>query len=121
MRTGIIALAGLALAACASTETASNDTEGSDCFRAADVNGYSIVDDRQVGITVGAGRRYVLTTLFNARDLDWTHAIAIRSSTSFICTGATPGVDLIGGDPQRRIPVTSIERAPDDEDLPTGS
>lgn len=101
------------LAACASTETASTQTaSGSDCFLSDQVNGYSVIDNTHIGLSVGANRDYVLTTLWNARDLDWTHAIAIRSSTGRICTGNGLGVQLIGGDPQRTFPVSQIARAP---------
>jgi hypothetical protein len=123
MRSGIIAIvAGLALTACASTtDTASTPSEGRDCFRADDVSGYGIVDNNHVRLTVSPNRSYIAETMFNARDLDWTHAIAIRSTTSFICTGATPGVDLIGGEPERRYAVRSIVRAPDDPPAIEGS
>lgn len=104
------------LAACASTETASTEAaNGSDCFRAEMVSGYSVIDNSHIGIKVGASRDYVLTTMWNARDLDWTHAIAIRSSTGRICTGNGLGVEIVGGDPQRTYPISSIARAPDTE------
>lgn len=103
------------LAACASTEAGGQQTaSSSDCFRSEQVSGYSVIDNDHVGLSVGASRRYVLTTMFNARDLDWTHAIAIRSATGRICTGNGLGVQLIGGDPQRTYPVSAIARAPDD-------
>ncbi len=104
------------LAACATTETANTQTaDGSDCFRAEMVSGYSVIDNNHIGITVGANRDYVLTTMWNARELDWTHAIAIRSSTGRVCTGNGLGVEIIGGDPQRNYPVSLIARAPDAE------
>ena len=49
-----------------------------------------------------------------------SQAIAIRSSTGWICTGNGLGVDIIGGEPQRRYPVSSITRKPDEPE-PTGS
>jgi hypothetical protein len=122
VRAALIALAGLGLAACASTtETAASGGGDRDCFRSEHVSGYSIVDDNHVRITIGASRNYILTTMFNARDLDWTHAIAIRSSTGFICTGNGLGVELIGGEPRRNYPISSIERAPDDPPPVQGS
>lgn len=103
------------LAACASTGDGSQQSASSlDCFRSEQVSGYSVIDDHNVGLSVGASRQYVLTTSWNARDLDWTHAIAIRSATGRICTGNGLGVSLIGGDPQRTYPVSQIARAPDD-------
>jgi hypothetical protein len=88
------------LAACASTDPGAPRTASTtDCFNSEQVNGYSVIDNNHVGLSVGASRQYVLTTMWNARDLDWTHAIAIRSSTGRICTGNGLGVELIGGDP----------------------
>jgi Family of unknown function (DUF6491) len=122
MRVSIALFAGLALAACASTEhTATAPPEGRDCFNASSVNGYSYIDDRHVSVSVGANRKYTLTTMFNARDLDWTQAIAIRSSTGWICTGNGLGVEIIGGEPRRTYPITSIERAPDTAPAVEGS
>lgn len=104
------------LAACASTDGASNQTaSSSDCFQSDQVNGYSVIDNNHIKLSVGANRDYILTTLWNARDLDWTHAIAVRSATGRICTGNGLGVELIGGDPRRNYPVSEIARAPADE------
>jgi len=111
---GFIAAA-LLLAACA-TEPTSETAAGSDrdCFRSENVSGYSVIDDHNVRVTAGASRHYILGTSWNARDLDWTHTIAIRSSTGWICTGNGLGVELIGGEPRRTYPVTSITRAPEE-------
>jgi hypothetical protein len=101
-----------ALSACASPQTASAPGH-SDCFRTADVNGYAIVDDTHVDVTVGPNRHYILTTFFNARDLDWSQTIALRSHTNWICTGSGPNwAEVIGGRPRRSYPITEIVRAP---------
>lgn len=118
-RLGIL-IATLALAACA-TEPAQETAAAHDCFRSEQVSGYNVIDDTHIGLSVGASRDYVLTTMWNARDLDWTHAIAIRSATGQICTGNGLGVELIGGDPQRSYPIVSIERAPEQEPAVQGS
>jgi hypothetical protein len=103
------------LAACASTDATDNQSAGTrECFNSDQVSGYNFIDNHNIGLSIGANRRYVLTTTWNARDLDWTHAIAVRSATGRICTGNGLGVELIGGDPQRTYPVTQISRAPDD-------
>ncbi len=109
--------AALALAACATPQdSASNSASpaGRDCFNSNSVSGYSYIDNQHVGINVGANRRYVLTTMFNARDLDWTQAIALRSSNGWVCTGNGVGVEVIGGDPRRTYPITAITRAADE-------
>ena len=122
MRRMRIVFAAMALAACASDPGAGQSAAASnDCFRSGDVNGYGVIDDTHVRITVGASRRYVLTTGWNARDLDWTSAIAIRSATGRICTGNGLGVELIGGNPRRTYHIVAIERAPDDTPAVEGS
>ena len=101
------------LAACASTEASQQSASSTDCFRSEQVSGYNVIDNHNIGLSVGSSRDYILTTDWNARDLDWTHAIALRSSTGRICTGNGLGVEIIGGDPQRTYPVSQITRAPD--------
>lgn len=113
MRNLSIAVAALLTAACA-TGPHDQPAADRDCFRSDDVRGYSVIDDTHIGLTVGHNRNYVLTTMWNARDLDWTQAIGIRSTTGWICTGNGLGVELIGGDPQRNFPIVSIERAADE-------
>lgn len=120
-RMGIAIVAALALAGCATQEGTQTTATERDCFRAEDVNGYSIIDNHNIGVRVGASRNYILSTTWNARDLDWTQAIALRSSTSYICTGNGLGVEVIGGEPRRNYPITSVTRAPTDEPAPTGS
>jgi len=100
------------LAACASIE-GQQTASSSDCFNSEQVSGYNVIDNHNIGLSVGASRDYVLTTNWNARDLDWTHAIALRSATGRICTGNGLGVTIVGGDPQRTYPVSQIARAPD--------
>lgn len=117
LRTLFIAAA-LGLTACASstpdtTQSASASNEGRDCFRSGDVNGYNYVDEHHVKLSVGASRDYILTTTWNARDLNWTQAVAIHSTTGWICTGNGLGIELSGGQPHRTYPITGIERAPE--------
>lgn len=121
LRIGILAAA-LALGACAATqETAQTPPADRDCFNTTAVAGYSYIDENHIGVTVGANRQYILTTMFNARNLDWTQAIAIRSTSNWICTGNGVGVELIGGQPQQTYPINRIERAPDTAPADQGS
>ena len=122
LRTAILAAA-LVLGACATQEAADQTTPPADrdCFNASTVNGYSYVDENHIAVSVGANRRYILTTLFNARDLDWTQAIGLRSTSSWICTGNGLGVEVIGGRPQRTYPISGIERGPDEAPADQGS
>lgn len=106
--------AALALSACASADpqTAASARADRDCFRALDVRSYGVVDDHRVRLHVSPSREYILTIPQNSRDLDWTHAISVRSVSSFICVGDPSGVQLMGGDPPFPFQVTHIERAP---------
>lgn len=109
----IAAAAFALLGACASQgeQTASAPADR-DCFRADDIFGYGIVDDHSVDVRVGT-RHYIFTTTWNARDLDWSQQLAIRSTTNWICTGNALGVEIIGGQPPRTYPIQSIARAPE--------
>ncbi len=112
----LAACTALALAACATAETdaSANAAPGDrDCFSASSINGYNVVDDHNVSVRVGANRNYNLNLDWNARDLDWSNAIAIRSTTSFICTGSGLGTRIYGGDPPRDYFVREITRLPD--------
>jgi hypothetical protein len=117
LRTTILAATVLALAACASpgASMASNAGGDRDCFRALDVRGYSVLDDGRVSLRVSPQRQYILSiSPQDAENLDWEHAISVRSVTSFICVGAPSGVQLMGGDPPMPYQVRAIERAPTD-------
>ncbi|ANP47212.1 DUF6491 family protein [Candidatus Viadribacter manganicus] len=103
----------LALGACASSTADTRSQSASrDCFRSLDVRGYSVVDDHSVKLRISPAREYILTIPQNSRDLDWTHAISVRSSSNFICVGDPSGVQLLGGDPPMPFQVTNIERVP---------
>ncbi|MBN8607039.1 MAG: hypothetical protein J0L81_08995 [Caulobacterales bacterium] len=123
MKRLLAACAALALAGCATPTGVESRAAppGRDCFHADAVNGYEYVDEHSVAVRVGANRRYILSTEWNARDLNWEHVIAIRSTTSWICTGAGLGVEIIGGEPRRHYPISSIARAPDQSPPPPGS
>ncbi len=118
-RMGIF-IAALALAACA-TDPVGGSAEPRDCFRSAEVNRYTVVDRTHVRVSVGANQHYILTTMWNTNNLDWSQAIALRTATGRICTGNGLGVELIGGDPRRIHPIVSVERAPDDPPAAQGS
>jgi hypothetical protein len=121
LRKMIAATALIALSACASTTENADASSASsrDCFRTIDVRGYGVVDEHTIRARVSASREYHLTIAQNTRDLDWNHAIAIRSATSFICVGNGLGVQVTGGEPPVSYQVTSITRAADD--VPAGS
>jgi len=112
VRVSFIALA-LALSACASTGAQTAAAGDRDCFRSSQIRGYNVIDDSHVELRVGANDRYILETGWNARDLDWSNHIALRSTTGSICAGNGLGVDIFGGEPRQRYTVVSIARAPE--------
>jgi hypothetical protein len=119
MRTKIaIALtAAFALAACASTAPSDGASmtpgEGRDCFRADSINGYEIIDDHNIRVRITSSRTYTLNTTWNADDLDWSNAIALRSDTGWICTGSVLGrVEVTGGSLGRTFPINTVTRDP---------
>jgi len=109
----------LVLGACATQETSESESSR-DCFRTLDVRGYGVVDEQRIRVRVSPQREYILTLIQPTRDIDWTHAISLRSVTSFICVGSGNGVQVMGGDPPIATQVTRIERAPNNEQ-PSGS
>jgi hypothetical protein len=116
MKTFFVTFAALALSACASSTEDGNSasSEERDCFTAASVNGYEVVDDHAIRVRVSASRRYTLHTSWNASDLDWSQALALRSSTNWICTGNARGlVEITGGPLGRTFPIDSITRDPE--------
>jgi Family of unknown function (DUF6491) len=113
LRIGILASAALMLASCASTEAQTAAAGDRDCFQSASVRGFDVIDRSTVEVSVGASRRYLLTTNWQTSNLDFSEHIAIRSATGYICTGNGLGVEIVGGEPRRTYPIQSIARAPD--------
>jgi hypothetical protein len=111
LRIGLFALAALA-AACTTPEGSTAATGGRDCFRTSSVSGFNVIDRNNIEVRVSPSRRYVLTTNWPTRSLNFSEAVAIRTPTGFACVGDSVGVELVGGDPVQTYPVQSIARAP---------
>jgi|CXWL01.1.fsa_nt_gi hypothetical protein len=111
-RTLALAFGAATLCGCATPVADGSAAATRDCFRSLDIDGYGVIDDRRVRVSVSPRRDYILTIRRDTRDLDWANTIAIRSGTSFVCVGNGLGVELVGGDPPQRYPVVNIERAP---------
>lgn len=86
------------------------------CFRAADVNGFSSVDDKTVDVTVGVRDVYRLTLFSSSPDIDWSQRIGIESrGSSWICSGLDATVIVPGSIGPQRYPVTQIRKLSPDE------
>lgn len=106
------AAAALALCGCTSPRAGgAGDAWPRDCFRTLDIDSYGVLDDRRVQVVVNPRRNYILTIRDETSRLDWATVIAVRAPVSFVCVGDGLGVELMGGDPPRRYPVISVERA----------
>jgi hypothetical protein len=113
----ILAAAAAGLAACTTAEGGTQSASAPanrDCFNAASVNGYEIVDEHNIRVRVSTRRTYTMTTSWNANDLDWSNAIALRSTSGWICTGNARGVvEVTGGTFNRTFPIDTITRDPE--------
>lgn len=117
--------AALVLSACA-TQTPAGDAQASasgprDCFLSSQVRGFNPVDRNHIRISVGASDQYILTTDWNAYDLQYAEHIALRSTTGSICTGNGLGIDVIGPPNNQRYPISNIAREPAPAPAPQGS
>jgi hypothetical protein len=83
-----------------------------ECFRGGEITGFNVIDDHSVRVTVSPSRRYVLSTTWDAHNLNWSENIALHSATGLICTGNGLGVEIVGGEPRQTYPVTGVARAP---------
>lgn len=118
LQTTLLAATAVLLSACASTSTPPNE-DGRDCFRAASVNRFGIVDDNHVRVSISPNRNYILGTTNNVNRLDWSQAIRLEGP-SYICVGSPTGVYLMGGEPESAFIVNDIARDPSDT-APSGS
>ena len=87
------------------------------CFRSEDVNGFTVVDDRTVDVTITPKNVYRLTLFAPSPDIDWSLRIGIDSrGRSWVCQGydaeiVVPG-DIVG---LRRYPVTEVRKLTPEE------
>jgi hypothetical protein len=118
MNVRVLLAAAVTLGVCLSVpqtnaSAAAPQSSSRDCFNTRQITGYNIIDEHNVAVRVNAQRRYIFSTLWNARDLDWTFRIAVHSPTSWICTGDGLGIEVSGGHANRMTyPISSITRAP---------
>ena len=108
----VIASASLvACAAPAKERAVAAADDARECFRLAQVSGYSHARDNRVYVHTGPRETYLFQTLGPCPDLGWSEAIALDPATaSPICTGID--VDLIVPSTigPRRCPVSMIRK-----------
>lgn len=117
---GSAALAAMLLAGPALADTAKPKSDRSECFRPDDVNGFTVVDDRTVDVTITPKKVYRLTLFSPSPDIDWSLRIGIDArGQPWICPGmgadiVVPGA-LVG---LRRYPISDIRRLTPEEIKP---
>lgn len=105
-----IAIVGAAFNASAS------DKPKRDCFRSSDVDGYTVVNDRTIDVTVGPKRVYRLTLFSRSNDLDFGESIGIEARGSqLICSGLDATIIVPSTIGPRRYPVVEVRRLSVDE------
>lgn len=91
----------------------------SQCFRADDINGFSVVDDQTVDVSIGPKNVWRLTLFSPARDLDTTLRIAVEArGSSWVCQGMDATVIAPGPIGPERYPVTAVRKLTPDELAP---
>lgn len=87
------------------------------CFRASDVNGFTVIDDRTVDVSVSPRHVYRLTLFAPSRDIDWTVHIGLEArGGAWICAGMDATLIVpseIGG--PGRYPVTAVRKLTPEE------
>jgi len=98
----------------AQSQTASAQPAAHDCFRNQEINGWSLIDPHTVRVQITPRRAYALTVSPDARDLNFSETIAIRSRGSdWICTSDLNDVRISARDTiPREWWVTKVERLP---------
>lgn len=123
IRTMLLVGAALLTASCAATAEQTAAAGARDCFNAASVTGFGVIDARTVRIDVGARRQYAMTLMNDARELNYNERLGVETNQNWICTGNGLGVEVHSLDSNipRSWPVTAIARLPDDVPRGAGS
>lgn len=90
------------------------------CFRASDVDGFNVIDDQTVDVSVSPRNVYRLTLFAPSPDIDWTMRIGIEArGGGWICAGMDATIIVpgdIGG--IQRYPVTQVRKLTPEEIRP---
>ena len=95
MKSVLLAACILIVSACATPTRSASMPGAHDCFRNADVNSFNVIDDNTLRVRVSRTRQYDLhITGPTIRDLRFDQGVALRSGTSWICTGNGLDVEI---------------------------
>jgi hypothetical protein len=87
----------------------------SSCFRPDSVNGFTVIDDQTVDVTITRKDVYRLTLFSPSPDIDWSLRIGIDSRQPWVCAGYDADIIVPDATGRRRYPVTNIRKLTPDE------
>lgn len=88
----------------------------SSCFRPDDVNGFTVIDDRTVDVTISPKNVYRLTLFSPSPDIDWSLRIGIYSrGRSWVCSGYDAEIIVPDATGRRTYPVTEVRKLTPEE------
>ncbi|WP_454713997.1 DUF6491 family protein [Caulobacter segnis] len=113
---GSIVLAALVSAGPVLAAGAKSERPKSACFRPDDVNGFTVIDDRTVDVTISPKNVYRLTLFSPSPDIDWSLRIGIYSrGRSWVCSGYDAEIIVPEATGRRRYPVTEVRKLTPEE------
>ncbi|MBO9545950.1 DUF6491 family protein [Caulobacter sp.] len=113
---GSIVLAALLSAGPALAADAKPERTKSSCFRPDDVNGFTVIDDRTVDVTISPKTVYRLTLFSPSPDIDWSLRIGIYSrGRSWVCSGYDAEIIVPETTGRRTYPVTDVRKLTPEE------
>ncbi len=99
----------------ADTSRAAKKAERS-CFLPSEVNGFNVVDDQTVDVSIGPKTAYRLTLFSRSPNIDWTQKIGIETrGGSWICQGMDATIIVPGDIGIQRYPVTEVRKLAPEE------
>ncbi|ATC23619.1 hypothetical protein EIB18_03480 [Caulobacter vibrioides] len=87
------------------------------CFDASDINGFNVIDDRTVDVSISPRQVYRLTLFAPSRDIDSALQLGVEArGGSWICTGLDATI-IVPGDRtgMGRYPVTEVRKLTTEE------
>lgn len=86
------------------------------CFRPDDVNGFTVIDDQTVDVTISPRNVYRLTLFAPSPDIDWSLRIGLYSrGRSWVCSGYDAEIIVPDATGRRTYPVTAVRKLTPEE------
>lgn len=86
------------------------------CFLPSEVNGFNVVDDQTVDVSINPKTAYRLTLFSRSPNIDWSQHIGIETrGGSWICQGMDATIIVPGDVGITRYPVTEVRKLAPEE------